>query len=51
MGNAPQIIVFLLLLNALLIGAIVVTARRGRDLTRRTLEGAPTPPKPSSGPR
>ncbi len=38
MGSAPQIIVFLLLLNALLIGAIAVVSRRGRNLTRRTLE-------------
>ncbi|HAW10148.1 MAG TPA: hypothetical protein DCX12_03560 [Chloroflexi bacterium] len=38
MGSAPQIIVFLLMLNALLIGAIAVISRRGRNLTRRTLE-------------
>ena len=40
MGSAPQIIVFLLIFNALLIGAIAVVARRGRRLTRRTLECA-----------
>ena len=40
MGNGPQIIVFLILGNALLIAAIVVAARRGRRLTLRSLEGA-----------
>jgi hypothetical protein len=44
MGNAPQIIVFLLVLNLLLVAAIVITSRRGRRLTRRTLEGAPAEP-------
>jgi hypothetical protein len=43
MGSAPQIIVFLLILNALLIGAIAVISRRGRKLTRRTLEYANQP--------
>ena len=43
MGSAPQIIVFLLVLNALLIGAIAVVSRRGRNLTRRTLECANQP--------
>lgn len=43
MGSAPQIIVFLLILNGLLIGAIVVISRRGRNLTRRTLEFATQP--------
>jgi hypothetical protein len=46
MGNAPQIIVFLLVGNALLIGAIAVTSRRGRRLTRRTLEAAGSPSDP-----
>jgi hypothetical protein len=40
MGNGPQIIVFLILGNALLIAAIVVAARRGRRLTLRSLEWA-----------
>jgi hypothetical protein len=40
MGNGPQIILFLVLGNALLIAAIVVAARRGRKLTRRSLEWA-----------
>ncbi|HUA95645.1 MAG TPA: Ig-like domain-containing protein, partial [Acidimicrobiales bacterium] len=43
MGSAPQIIVFLLVLNAVLIGAIAVIFRRGRNLTRRTLEWAGPP--------
>jgi hypothetical protein len=43
MGSAPQIIVFLLILNGLLIGAIAVISRRGRNLTRRTLEFANQP--------
>ncbi len=38
-GGAPQIAVFLLLANALLAAAIVLTSRRGRRLTRRSLEG------------
>jgi hypothetical protein len=37
MGSAPQIIVFLILLNVLVLGGIVVAVRRGRDLTRRSL--------------
>jgi hypothetical protein len=40
MGDGPQIIVFLIVGNALLIAAIVVAARRGRLLTRRSLEWA-----------
>jgi hypothetical protein len=40
MGNGLQIIVFLVVGNALLIAAIVVAARRGRKLTRRSLEWA-----------
>jgi hypothetical protein len=40
MGNGPQIIVFLVVGNALLVAAIVVAARRGRKLTRRSLEWA-----------
>jgi hypothetical protein len=40
MGNGLQIILFLVLGNALLIAAIVVAARRGRKLTRRSLEWA-----------
>ena len=49
MGSAPQIIVFLLILNALLIGAIAVISRRGRNLTRRTLECANQPRERLSG--
>jgi hypothetical protein len=40
MGNGLQIIVFLVVGNALLIAAIVVAARRGRKLTRRSLDWA-----------
>jgi hypothetical protein len=40
MGNAPQIIVFLLVGNVLLIAAIVTAGRRGRRLTRSSLEWA-----------
>jgi hypothetical protein len=40
MGNAPQIIVFLLIGNALLLAAIVIAGRRGRRLTKRSLEWA-----------
>ena len=37
MGSAPQIIVFLILLNVVVLGGIVVAMRRGRELTRRSL--------------
>jgi hypothetical protein len=40
MGNGLQILVFLVVGNALLIAAIVVAARRGRKLTRRSLDWA-----------
>jgi hypothetical protein len=40
MGSGLQIIVFLIVGNALLIAAIVVAARRGRRLTRRSLDWA-----------
>ena len=40
MGDGLQIIVFLIVGNALLIAAIVIAARRGRMLTRRSLEWA-----------
>ena len=40
MGSGLQIIVFLIVGNALLIAAIVVAGRRGRQLTRRSLEWA-----------
>jgi hypothetical protein len=40
MGNAPQIIVFLIIFNALVLGAIAVASRRGRRLTRSTLQYA-----------
>jgi hypothetical protein len=49
MGNAPQIIVFLLIFNALVLGAIFVTSRRGRRLTRRTLACAGPAPNPAPG--
>ena len=43
MGNAPQIVVFLLIVNLVLVGAILVASRRGRSLTRRSLRwGAQT---------
>jgi hypothetical protein len=40
MGSGLQIVVFLIVGNALLMAAIVVAARRGRRLTRRSLEWA-----------
>jgi hypothetical protein len=40
MGSGLQIIVFLIVGNALLIAAIVVAGRRGRRLTRRSLDWA-----------
>jgi hypothetical protein len=52
MGNGLQIIVFLVVGNALLIAAIVVAARRGRKLTRRSLDWAGGGPDPlASDPR
>ncbi|MGO8687553.1 MAG: Ig-like domain-containing protein [Candidatus Dormibacteria bacterium] len=52
MGNAPQIIVFLIVFNALVLGAIAVASRRGRRLTRRTLEYAgPSPDQTPSSAR
>jgi len=51
MGSAPQIIIFVLIGNALLLGAIVVAARRGRNLTRSTLEYVANPPDPIAGAR
>jgi hypothetical protein len=49
MGSAPQIIVFVIMFNALVLGAILVTSRRGRRLTRRTLEYAGPAPDGAGG--
>ena len=52
MGSGLQIIVFLIVGNALLIAAIVVAGRRGRRLTRRSLEWAGGgADRPASDPR
>jgi hypothetical protein len=45
MGNAPQIIAFLIVLNVLVVGGIAMALRRGRDLTRRSLAMAAEPPR------
>jgi hypothetical protein len=44
MGSAPQIILFLVILNLLVLGAIAATSRRGHRLTVQTLEHAGTAP-------
>jgi hypothetical protein len=52
MGRGLQIVVFLIAGNALLMAAIVVAARRGRRLTRRSLEWAGGgADRPASDPR
>ena len=43
LGSAPQIIVFLVIADLLLLGVILLASRRGRRLTRQSLEAPGTP--------